>query len=55
MEEISVASLKDLENLKEQINNSFEEVSNMFLELQNGVAMINERLDLYNKKSSHKI
>jgi hypothetical protein len=49
------ATKQDLEDLKDQCNSSFFEVANMFLELQSGLQQLNERIDLYNKKSSHKI
>jgi len=49
------ASKDDLEDLKSQINDSFAEVCNIFLELQSGQQLLEERISLYNKKSSHKI
>jgi hypothetical protein len=52
---INAATKDDLTDLKNQCNSSFFEVANMFLELQSGLQQLNERIDLYNKKSSHKI
>jgi hypothetical protein len=53
--EKSFATKDDFDGLKEQINDSFTEVANMFLELQSGQQLLEERISLYNKKSSHKI
>ena len=46
---------KRLEDLKDQINASFEEVSNLFLQLQQQINDIEDRLQKYNARSSHKI
>ena len=53
--EKSFASKDDIEDLKQQVNDSFGEVANMFLELQSGLAQLNERIALFNSRSSHKI
>jgi hypothetical protein len=53
--EKSFATKDDLDGLRDQINSSFCEVANMFLELQSGLAQLNERISLFNSRSSHKI
>jgi len=53
--EKSFATKDDFDGLKEQINDSFTEVANMFLELQSGLAQLNDRIVLFNSRSSHKI
>jgi hypothetical protein len=54
--DVDTAALREeIQELKDGVNSSFEEVANMFLELQAGLAQINERFDLYNRKASHKI
>jgi hypothetical protein len=42
-------------DLKDQINASFDEVSNLLLDISARQDQIDERLDIYNRKSSHKI
>jgi hypothetical protein len=46
---------EELQNTKDQINLSFEEVANMISDLARAYEMLEERIALYNVRSSHKI
>jgi hypothetical protein len=46
---------RDLKSFKDQVNDSFGEIANLLLELQTRFSLLDERLDKYNQKSSHKI
>jgi hypothetical protein len=45
----------DLEDLKDQINDSFGEVANLLLDLQRRFALYDERFLLFNARAGHKI
>lgn len=45
----------EIETLQQSFNDSMEEVANLFLELQAGIANLNERLEVHNRRASHKI
>lgn len=55
VEQPKFATKGDIQDFKDQVNDSFEEVSNMFLELQQGLQLLEERIARYNERSSHKI
>lgn len=46
---------KELDELRDGINTSFDEVANLFLELQGGIQNLNERLEIFNRRSGQKI
>ena len=50
-----LVSVEELEELKENINDSFSETVNLYLELRRDIDMILERLDIHNRRASHKI
>ena len=50
-----LVSVEELEELKENINDSFSETVNLYLELRRDLDMILERLDIHNRRASHKI
>jgi len=50
-----LVSVDELEELKENINDSFSETVNLYLELRRDIDMILERLDIHNRRASHKI
>lgn len=45
----------ELDDLKIQINYSFEEVANALLDVQQQLQTLFERIEVYNRRSSHKI
>lgn len=45
----------ELDDFKDQVNDSFEEISGLLIGLQGQLDLLLERLDKYNVKSSHKI
>ena len=50
-----LVSVEELEEIKENINDSFSETVNLYLELRRDIDMILERLDIHNRRASHKI
>jgi hypothetical protein len=46
---------QELEDLKEQINDSFGEVANLLLDIQSRYETLEGRIAQYNSRSSHKI
>jgi predicted CopG family antitoxin len=59
MEQLSfagdVVTKNELEEMKENINDSFSEVVNLHLELRRDLDMLLERLEIHNRRASHKI
>jgi hypothetical protein len=51
----SSATKQDIEELKLQVNDSFAELVNLLLDLTQKLTILEERIDRYNARSSHKI
>lgn len=45
----------ELENFKQQVNDSFSEIASLFADLNIRLDQLEERIALYNSRSSHKI
>ena len=49
------ATKEEVQDFKDQINSSFEEIASMLNELQAAITFLNERLEIHNRRASHKI
>jgi hypothetical protein len=54
-ENVKGPSFQDFVTLKAQINDSFAEAADLLLNLQQRFELLDERIALYNSRSSHKL